>query len=66
MNQKMYEKATVMAVHRERYELLAENEKLFGRLKTVNFPDQCAYGERRDADRWHQGGGCPGTSYHNL
>ncbi len=37
MNQKMYEKATVMAVHRERYELLAENEKLFGKLKTANF-----------------------------
>lgn len=37
MNQNMYEKATVMAVHRERYELLAENEKLFGKLKTTNF-----------------------------
>lgn len=37
MNQNMYEKATVMAVHRERYELLAENEKLFGKLKTANF-----------------------------
>ena len=37
MNQKMYEKATVMAVHRERYELLAGNENLFGKLKTANF-----------------------------
>lgn len=37
MNQKMYEKATVMAVHRERYELLAVNEKIFGKLKTANF-----------------------------
>ncbi len=37
MNQSNYETATVMAVHRERYELLAGNEKLYGRLKTANF-----------------------------
>lgn len=36
MNKK-YETATVMAVHRERYELLVENQKIYGRLKTVNF-----------------------------
>lgn len=29
--------ATVMAVHRERYELYAENETFYGRLKTANF-----------------------------
>lgn len=29
--------ATVMAVHRERYELYAENEIFYGRLKTANF-----------------------------
>lgn len=34
---KIYETATVMAVHRERYELLVENQKIYGRLKTVNF-----------------------------
>ena len=31
--------ATVMAVHRERYELLAGNEKIYGRLKKANFYD---------------------------
>ena len=29
--------ATVMAVHRERYELCAEEETFYGRLKTANF-----------------------------
>ena len=29
--------ATIMAVHRERYELYAKNETFYGRLKTVNF-----------------------------
>ena len=34
-----YETATVMAVHRERYELLVGNEVIYGRLKTANFYD---------------------------
>lgn len=38
MNYEMNTKiATVMAVHRERYELYTENETFYGRLKTVNF-----------------------------
>lgn len=38
MNYEMNTKiATVMAVHRERYELCAENESFYGRLKTANF-----------------------------
>lgn len=38
MNYEMNAKiATVMAVHRERYELYAENETFYGRLKTSNF-----------------------------
>lgn len=38
MNYEMNAKiATVMAVHRERYELYAENKTFYGRLKTVNF-----------------------------
>ena len=36
MNKK-YETVAVMAVHRERYELLVENQTIYGRLKTVNF-----------------------------
>lgn len=34
---KKYETATVMAVHRERYELLFEKKKIYGRLKAANF-----------------------------
>ncbi|MGN0431313.1 MAG: ribosome small subunit-dependent GTPase A [Lachnospiraceae bacterium] len=34
---KKYETATVMAVHRERYELLFEQKKIYGRLKAANF-----------------------------
>ena len=39
MKQMNYEKATVMAVHRERYELLSGKEILYGKLKTANFYD---------------------------
>lgn len=37
MNKVNYETATVMAVHRERYELLADNQTFCGKLKTANF-----------------------------
>ena len=37
MTKRNFETATVMAVHRERYELFAENETFFGKLKPVNF-----------------------------
>ena len=35
------ETATVMAVHRERYELLTENTTFFGKLKTADFYNVC-------------------------
>ena len=37
MDQINYETATVMSVHRERYELLADNKQIYGKLKTANF-----------------------------
>lgn len=37
MEKTNFREATVMAVHRERYELLVEKEILFGRLKTADF-----------------------------
>lgn len=37
MKNRMNETATVMAVHRERYELLAENKIFYGKLKTADF-----------------------------
>lgn len=37
MNYENMRTATVMAVHRERYELYAEGETFYGRLKAANF-----------------------------
>lgn len=37
MKNRKNETATVMAVHRERYELLAENHMFYGKLKTADF-----------------------------